>query len=365
MSDFLKIGSIINPLQQKYSAITPVVKKCKVVVPARVDTFLCKTQYFVEPPQRQIYPVGSINFVIDQYSSASVEINTQGTGNQIYSSRNKIISHVFLMLKQVLNFKEDLIIKAENQHNIIHGGLGSTVSLVGSIAIAINELYGCPLTKTELIKFLSQNYGEENEENEDTLHPAASIGGGFASALMPGNIVIMQCDTGYPLSFNLPEFYKVVTFLPDLCQLPSGYDDYQLTMIGYSRLKNMGHEYGAIRKKIMDEIIIPDLAVGAYAGLFFHINQYTIGKYGNIPEYFSNRWAMSELRFEDIFLFIYKRLFNIFSDKECCFFVSSGGPLISIITPDEHKTVQALQGLPGQLSIHYLHNTAALIKRYK
>ncbi|MCC8382065.1 hypothetical protein [Xenorhabdus sp. PB30.3] len=362
MNEFIKIGRIINPPLRTYSTTIPVAKKCTVIAPARVDTFLCKTQYFVDPPLSQFYPIGSINFVVNQYTTASVEINTQNSGSKIYSSRNKIISHFYQIIKKVLNFKEELIIKAENQHNIIHGGLGSTVSLVSAIAIAINELYGCPLSSTELITFLSRNYGEESEEDEYVLHPAASIGGGFAASLLPGDIIIMQIDSGEPLSFNLHSSYKIVTFFPELQKLPSGYDDYQLTVIGYSRLKNMGLKYGEIRKNILEEIIIPSLKSGDYADLFFYINQYTLGRYGNIPEYFSNRWATSGLRFEEILSFISNRIFSLFSDKECCFFVSSGGPLISIITPDAHKTVQSLQGLSGKLSVLDLHNSAAIVK---
>ncbi len=140
-NNYYKIGHILNPLDIKIGNITPRGKRCKIVVPARVDTFLCHHNYFVCPSRPQVYPVNSINFSIDKFTEA--DVSTRNDKNNVIDSADNhraIIEHIIKIMQKTLNIEMGFNVSAKNLHDVSHGGLGSSAAIMSAVAHAINIL---------------------------------------------------------------------------------------------------------------------------------------------------------------------------------------------------------------------------------
>jgi predicted sugar kinase len=361
--NYYKIGDLINPLPKKYKKAKPVAKSCYVKVASRVDTFLCNHHYFVNPPKVQVYPVNSINFVIDKFSEALVEINNQETIEvHELAGREPIIIHTALIMKKTLGFKEGITISAKNLHSIEHGGLGSSASLQTAVALAINQLFGNKIGNEDLIRLLAQNYGEESDR-DGYLTSMASIGGASAAGLLSSDAIIIGGENEIWAQGNLPEEYKVIVAIPEIEKLPDGMLDMALFEKGFEMFKKIGNDWGKIKEKILQEQIIPEFNKNNLAPLFESINFYTIGAYGDIPSYFKNRWSNHSLFMDEFIHTFYSNLFSQLSQKKSCFFVSSGGPAMIFITRETKAVRKMLQAAGIKTIIESnLHSTGPVIE---
>lgn len=333
---YYKIGKIINPIGFKFRNLKPVADICEVVVPARIDTFLCNHHFFALPPRLQVYPVCSINFVIEQFTSASVEITEDEEIKIVNSDRKDIILHTAIILKKILNFSNGLKITANNLHNIRHEGFGSSAALQSAVALAINKLYSDKIPKYDLIRFLAQNYGEESSKH-GYLSPMASIGGAAASAsIKNSNLIIIGGESEIWKTYKLSKDYRVVIIVPKI-KMPNGNKDMKMYNNGFNFFKNIGWEWGYIKEDLLKNKIIRDLSNNNPETMFKLINMYTIGAYGDIPQYFKHRWLTYHIFLDRNIHKIYSLLFSKISTYENCFFVSSGGPSIAIITNKAEK----------------------------
>lgn len=363
IENYYKIGDLINPLPIQFENVQALFKECFVRVPSRIDTFLCHHNYFANPPRRQVYPVGAINFVIDQFTQAKVEVIN---GDEIILDdeidRKSIILHTALVLKKTLGFKEGLKIQAKNLHLIKHGGFGSSAALQTSVAIAINNIFGNKIPNTYLIKLLSQNYGEESDR-PGFLSPMASIGGASASAMLNSNTIIIGGESEIWKQYNLPKEYKVVIAIPDIKKLPDGILDMELYQKGFLLFEKLGLEWGHIKEDILKNKIIYGLNNKDMSSLFESINMYTIGAFGDIPQYFRHRWLSHSIFMDEFIHEIYYSIYKEISNKENCFFVSSGGPSIAFITKEATKVKQILNNYPSlKIFECELYNKGPIIK---
>ncbi len=349
MNARLEVGHIVNPIPFTRDHARPVADGCDVRIPSRVDTFLCRTQFLSRPVRPLVHPVESLNFAIAQYSRANLRLNTDRvirvTGPS--RSRQQIVLHAALMMKQVLGFREGLDIWCDNDHDIVHGGLASTASLASATAIGINGLYGNQVPAPLLIKLIAQNYGEESEE-QGVLTPIPSIGGAVASALLSANVVAMTDETCVGATHTLPADYRAVLWIPEVGDLPGGAEDQQLYEQGKATYAAMGQRYGDLKHAILHREIIPALARGDTRPLFTQINRYTAGAYGDIPGYFGSRWIGRGVRLDRLLPQIEERIFGVSSPDEACVFVSSGGPTVVIITRRPRQTIDAISSLPSR-----------------
>jgi len=340
---YYKIGKVVNPLPFRFKT-KPLYKSCYVKVCARIDTFLCNHHFFVEPPRMQVYPVCSINFAINEFTEAQVEcIDTNKIIVDDSAHRKNIILHTALILKDALGFNCGLKISGKNLHNVQHGGFGSTASLQTAVAIAINNLFGSKISESYLIKFLAQNYGEESNK-KGHLSPMASIGGASAIATGHNNLIIIGGESEIWKRYNLSNDYTVLIITPKKLQskLTHGID-MQLYRDGYAAFKKIGHEWGRIKEYLLTNKIIKDLDVGNTKTLFNLINMYTIGAYGNIPQYFKNRWLTHPIYFDEFIYNIFYDCFKNINRENSCFFVSSGGPSICFVTKEKDIVLNRLK----------------------
>lgn len=108
------------------------------------------------------------------------------------TKRKVLVKHAFHLMKSVLNFNESFYIDVNDDEIPKHCGFGSSSSTIAAVASAINELYGCPITNDDLIKYLASNHGEEiSDSDEDNLKMVQCIGGGATNGLVKAGIIII------------------------------------------------------------------------------------------------------------------------------------------------------------------------------
>lgn len=347
---YYKIGHLLNPLDIKVDNVVPKGKRCKIVVPARVDTFLCHHNYFVYPPRPQVYPVNSINFSLSKFTEADVSIRDDKKNIiDAFNNHHAIIEHAIKIMQKTLNIAMGFNVSARNLHEISHGGLGSSAAIMSAVAQAINIMMGNVLSVGDMTKLLSQNYGEETTK-KGFLSTMASIGGATATALSGKSLVIIGGEANIWCLNQMPKEYCAILLYPKNIKSISGIADMYLFRKGFSLFEKIGNEWGNIKEDILKTKIIPAIDKNDYSILFRAINMYTVGAYGNIPQYFKSRWISHGIFFDSFIYSIFSKLFGSIKIDENCFFVSSGGPLIVIITKHYKESLYLL----GDLKKYFL-----------
>ncbi len=354
--NYYKIGHLLNPLDVKVDGVSPKRKHCRIVVPARVDTFLCHHNYFSSPPRPQIYPVNSINFSLKKFTEADVSVRDDCENVIKASAKHRaIIEHVIKIMQKTLKIEMGFDVNAKNLHEVSHGGLGSSAAIMSAVAQAINILMGKVLSVGDMTKLLAQNYGEETTKT-GFLSTMASIGGATAVALSGQSLIIVGGEAEIWCSSQIPKEYCAVLLYPKDIKSISGVTDMHLYRKGFSLFKHMGTEWGDIKENILKTKIIPAVNKNDYSSLFRAINMYTVGAYGDIPQYFKSRWVSHNIFFDSFIYSIFSRLFGSLKIDEECFFVSSGGPLIVVITKHYKEVIHLL----GNLKEHFLIDRVSL-----
>lgn len=349
--NYFKIGHITNPLNVRFNGIVPVARSCSIVVPARVNTFLCHHNYFAHPLKPQIYPANSVNFSIGKFTKAKVEVR-QDKINVIYApDKNKaIIEHIIKVMQKTLGIETCFTVYANNLHNIIHGGLGSSSAITSAVAQAINILMGNKLSVAEMTKLLSQNYGEESPQ-KGFVTAGISIGGSVAVALSGKSVVIVGGESEIWSLSNLPKQYCAVLLYPKKIKTISKATDDMLNKREFALLEVVDDGWGSVKENLLKEKIIPAIKKKDYSYLFRNMNLYTIGAFGDIPSYFNFRWSYFGIAFDKLIYSIFSKLFCELKIDENCFFVSSNGPLITIITKQPKKVLTLLKDFGGGYNI--------------
>jgi len=342
---YYKIGHITNPLNIKDCDIVPKGKSCRVIIPARVNTFLCHHNYFANPPKPQIFPIDSINFAVAKFTEANVEIRNDN--KIVINALDKyvaIIEHAVKIIQKTLKIENGFNVNVKVIHNVSHGGLGSSSSVMSSVAKAINILMGSILSVGDITKLISQNYGEECDK-KGFISNSASTGGSTAVALSGNSLVIMGDESEIWFSGNLPKEYCAILLYPKKIKTISKAMDATLNKKEFSLLETVDDGWADIKENLLKGKIIPAVNKKDYSVLFKNINMYTIGAFGNIPKYFGFRWTSQGVPFEAVIYTIFSKLFYKLRIDENCFFVSSNGPLIAIITREPKRVIHILKDL--------------------
>ena len=126
---------------------------------------------------------GGLGFALQLY--CSVDVSCTESGIEIDYSREGIIRHFVEVFKKVTGYKGGFRIRAlDHQHQ--HVGLGSTSTVMISLANALNYAVGSPLMPDQLRKLVGNNYVEETAGEtiafafETGVGPAVSTYGGMA-----------------------------------------------------------------------------------------------------------------------------------------------------------------------------------------
>lgn len=347
MSDkdgYYKIGDIINPLLIQYQS-EPLFTTCYVKVGARLSTFLCHHDFFSNPPRPQVYPINSINFMVNEFTEVFVEC-TDETTIVVNASENErdILMHTALILKTALGFSNGLIISGKVLHGVRHGGLGSSAALQTAVAIAINSLMGDKIPRADLVKFLAQNYGEESDI-PGYLIPMVSVGGASAAMTSVHNLTIVGGEAEIWKEYDLSDDYSVVMVTPKIVNNKqiSNSLDIELFNRGREIFSKIGRDWGDVKENLLKDKVITGLNNNDPSYLFNLLTMYTLGAYGDIPQYYKNRWLQYTPSFDKFIYNIFNDCFDSTSVKENSFFVSSGGPSIFVVTRNSKKIIKNLK----------------------
>jgi len=126
---------------------------------------------------------GGIGFAIQVYAHATARVIPAGF--EIKYGRPAIIEHFLLLFSKVVGYTGGFEIEAQD-HEYKHVGLGSTCTILTTVASAVNKAVGEPLTQDQLRILIGHNYVEETEGGlvtygfETGVGPAVTTYGGMA-----------------------------------------------------------------------------------------------------------------------------------------------------------------------------------------
>jgi beta-RFAP synthase len=190
-------------------------KKARVSVPARINAMVFDTKSLVSPEKKAVYTAGELIFSAKIMTTAKVAVTKKKiivvSGK---THRKSIALHAARIMQKTLGFREGLTIEVNNMHSFPHCGFGSSGAIQVSVAIAINALFGNHLKPEELMKLLSQNYGEEISGNDKKLVHVQSNGGALAAALFDGGMLVLAGEAVVVKRVPFPKNYSFVFGIP-------------------------------------------------------------------------------------------------------------------------------------------------------
>lgn len=217
--DIFKTGLIRNPIKGDIARpLTEAIYGSVIVdVPARINAMCFDLDTLAEPVAKSqgIYTAGELALSADVATKANIKVYKNdrikiASGNK----RKSIIRHSALLMKKAIGFTEGLYIDARNVHDYPHCGLGSSAALQVAVAAGINKLYGSPISRAQLLKYLTQNYGEEINGDDKRLVQIQSIGGGAATALYGGGMVAIAGESVVINRSRIPKKFSFVFGIP-------------------------------------------------------------------------------------------------------------------------------------------------------
>ena len=207
-----KIGTVFNPINIK--AEIPKYRFVKILYPSRLNAMALDPSKITYNNNLQYSP-GEILFKVKIYKEIIIEVADSPKFDISETSHRKpLILHSAILMRNALGFKNGLKISVKNNHDIRHVGLGSSSGLIASVACAINELYGNPINKEILLRYLAQNHGEEIANNIAELSPVQCIGGSAAAGLYEGGLIILAGKSKVIYSTVIPNKFKIVIGIP-------------------------------------------------------------------------------------------------------------------------------------------------------
>jgi predicted sugar kinase len=214
-------GKIFNLHLRKIKKARLKYSNVGVTVPARLNSMCFDLKSLTNPEKKFVYNSGELAFSVNLETYCKIKILKDGKKEVKISKNTKrksIVKHAALIMQKILSITDSIIVEANNIQDYPHAGLGSSSSLITTVCIAINEAYGNPIKKRDLVLIISQNHGEEISNNNDQLIHVQCNGGSPSVALLKGGIQIICGETqpvlkrkfpkGYYFVFGIPKFYK-------------------------------------------------------------------------------------------------------------------------------------------------------------
>ena len=176
-----------NPKQLKYKSIY-IYYPCRLDAMAINPAAICYNNSMIFTP-------GEVVVSINQFIKVKIKVISASGGILNISPKTKrkvLVKHSYLLMCNALNVSPSLDIEVDDDGIPKHCGFGSSSSTIAAVAVAINELYSCPISNQELIKYLASNHGEEiDDTDENNLKVVQCIGGGATNGLTEEGIIII------------------------------------------------------------------------------------------------------------------------------------------------------------------------------
>ena len=213
-----KIGTIFNPLKKSFNC-KPLHKEVLIKYPLRLNAMALDPSKITEN-NNLVFTPGEIVFSIAKFTIVKLKLTSKGIRINSKIGRESIIKHSALIMKKTMGHKGGFYIEADSELDIAHIGIGSSGSLMCAVISAINELFGKPISKKEIIPFIAQNYGEDIDGLNDWLNPVQCIGGSACSGNYDAGVMViagqsqvissLKIDPKYSIIIGLPKDYKTL-----------------------------------------------------------------------------------------------------------------------------------------------------------
>ena len=191
----IKAGYIFNQFKGiKKSNSVLVKEEIEINYPCRLDAMAINPAA-VCYNDSMVFTPGEVVVSLKKYIKVKIKVQSETGGILTISSNTKrkvLVKHSYLLMCSALGVNPSLDIEVDDNDIPKHCGFGSSSSTIAAVAAAINELYSCPISNSDLIKYLASNHGEEiDDHDEDNLKVVQCIGGGATNGLTDEGIIII------------------------------------------------------------------------------------------------------------------------------------------------------------------------------
>ena len=236
------VGTILNPIKSKLISPTLVCKQLTLQYPSRLNAMALDPSK-IDVSGSGIYSPGEVIFSIALYKV--VNINLRRDCEIVISEsspRQQLIRHAVLLMRDALRFKQGFDISVEVE-DLRHCGLGSSSGLISAVATAINEMYGNPISRLELIAYLAQNHGEEIDDNINDLQHVQCIGGSAAAGLIQSGMIVLAGESIPIGTMEIDESYTVLIGIPNDFIAADSKELMRLEMLNMGKFVATGDQY--------------------------------------------------------------------------------------------------------------------------
>lgn len=178
------------------------------------------------------YKAGEMSFACDAYTWVKVKL-INNPKIIIKSERKLFVDHYARIIKKSTNYKGGFLIETK-AHSYKHIGFGSSAILAETVAYAINEILGNPLSFRELRKIVAYNFVEESDNNKEKLFPGASTGGSF-NTIKQGGFVITSSECESIFRASIPENAYFIVGTPDVKVAGPEASETDVNIMGWER----------------------------------------------------------------------------------------------------------------------------------
>ncbi len=211
------VGTILNPFEGNFNIknINAKYREISILYPCRLDAMAINPAAVAYNENLRFTP-GEVALSIDNFIKTKVCITNLDGGNIVISpttKRKALIKHAYYLITKILNVNPSVYIDVNDEGIPKHCGFGSSTSIITSVVASINELYGNPIKKKDLIRYLSSNHGEEINDSDNKLKSVQSIGGGASSGLLSFGLIVIAGSAVPIAGIKLPKT-KVVIGIP-------------------------------------------------------------------------------------------------------------------------------------------------------
>lgn len=178
------------------------------------------------------YKAGEMSFAGNVYTEVKVKL-IKSPEIKIKSKRKNFVEHYARIVKQVTDYKGGFEIETK-AHSYRHIGFGSSAIMGETVAYAINELLGKPMTFRELRKIVAYNFVEESDSDEKKLFPGASTGGSF-NTIKEGGFVVTSSESERIFRGIIPEEAYFIVGTPNVQVAGPEASETDVNIMGWER----------------------------------------------------------------------------------------------------------------------------------
>lgn len=242
MKSVFPVGTVLNTCGEINDSVTPVLSEVKLRYPARLNAMALDPSQ-IDVKNDGVYTPGEVIFSINIFKDVYVRVRKD---NHLVisekSPRPQLIRHAALLMKRALHVEDGFDIDVQS-NDLKHCGLGSSSGLIASVASAINEIYGNPISPTGLVRYLAQNHGEEIDDNDELLQHVQCIGGSAASGLIRGGMKILAGQSVPIASMDIDSSYTVLIGIPEDFVAPDALTLMELEVANMNNFVKTGDAY--------------------------------------------------------------------------------------------------------------------------